>query len=71
MTNPREFIQNNIGVKVYVNDDGDLSILSELKNIIYNKTELTIVELTKGGMAKLVDANNVEYKVPPKNVSKI
>jgi hypothetical protein len=66
-----EFIEKNIGAKVYVTGDGDLAMCGELRRIIFDKTELTIVKLTKGGMAYLVDERNNFYSVPPKNVREI
>lgn len=46
-----EFIEKNIRNRVYVTGDRDLAFNGELRKIISNKTELTIVKLTKGGMA--------------------
>jgi len=66
-----EFIKKNIGTKVYVTGDGDLAMQSEFRKIIFNKTELTIVKLTKGGMAYLVDIQGNFYTVPPRNVREI
>jgi hypothetical protein len=66
-----EFIQKNIGAKVYVTGDRDLAINQELRKIIFNKTELTIVKLTRGGMAYLTDNNNNFYTVPPRNVREV
>lgn len=66
-----DFINSNIGNKVYVTGAGDLAFCGELKSIIYNKTELTIVKLTKSGMAYLVDAENNYYSVPPRNVREV
>ena len=66
-----EFIQKNIGGRVYVTGDGDLAIHAELRKIIFNKTELRIVKLTKGGMAYLSDDDNNFYSVPPRNVREV
>jgi hypothetical protein len=66
-----DFIVKNIGRKVYVNGDGDLAFNGELRGIIFNKTELTILKLTKGGMAYLVDDENNFYSVPPRNVREV
>lgn len=66
-----DFIKSNIGNKVYVTPSGDLAFCGELKHIIYDKTELTIVKLTKSGMAYLVDAENNYYSVPPRNVREV
>lgn len=66
-----EFIQKNIGSKVYVTGDGDLAFDMNLCRIITLKTELTIVKLTKSGMAYLVDENENYYTVPPRNVREI
>lgn len=66
-----EFIEKNIGNKVYVTGDGDLAMCSEFRKIIFNKTELIIVKLTKGGMAYLMDDENNFYTVPPNNVREV
>jgi hypothetical protein len=66
-----EFIKQNIGNKVYVSGERDLAFNGELRKIIFNKTELTIVKLTRGGMAHLVDSDNKFYTVPPSNVNLI
>ena len=66
-----KFIECNIGNKVYVTGDGDLAMCSELRKVIFNKIELTIVKLTKAGMAYLVDDENNFYSVPPRNVREV
>ena len=66
-----DFIKQNIGAKVYVTGDGDLAMQHSLRKIIFDKTPLTIVKLTKGGMAYLVDDENNFYTVPPRNVREI
>lgn len=66
--NSQDFIKENIGKKVYVTGRGDLAICSEFRKIIFNKTELEIIKLTKAGLAYLVDSEGVFYSVPPRNV---
>lgn len=66
-----EFIEKNIGNRVYVTGDRDLAFNGELRKIISNKTELMIVKLTKGGMAYLVDDEGKFYTVPPRNVREV
>lgn len=66
-----EFIEKNIGAKVYITGDGDLMMNGELRQLIFYKTELTIVKLTRGGMAYLTDGKNNFYSVPPRNVREI
>ena len=66
-----DFIIKNIGNKVHVSGAGDLAFCGEYRGIIFNKTELTIVKLTRSGMAYLVDSNNKFYSVPPRNVIEI
>ena len=66
-----EFIEKNIGNKVYVTGDGDLAMCIEFRKIIFNKTELRIVKLTKSGMVYLVDEENNFYTVPPRNVREV
>jgi len=65
-----EFIEKNIGNKVYITG-GDLTMSSEFRKIILNKTELTIIKLTKSGMAYLVDNENNFYTIPPRNLREI
>jgi len=45
-----DFIQKSIGCKVYITGEHDLAMCGRLRNLIFNKTELTIVKLTRGGM---------------------
>lgn len=69
-----DFIKENIGHKVYVTGDGDLAFDGWLRKIIStkdNRIELTIVKLTKGGMAYLVDEYGDFYTVPPRNVREV
>lgn len=66
-----DFINSNIGEQVYVTGDGDLAMNSEFRNIIFNKTTLTIVKLTRGGKAYLKDSYGHFYSVPPRNVREI
>lgn len=63
-----EFIEKNIGATVYVTRDGDLGFCGALRKIIFNKSPLTIIKLTKAGMAYLQDDNGIFYSVPPRNV---
>jgi hypothetical protein len=64
-------LKKNIGNRVYVTGDRDLAFNGELRKIISNKTELTIVKLTKSGMAYLVDDEGKFYTVPPRNVREV
>jgi hypothetical protein len=66
-----EFIEKNIGAKVYITGDGDLAMNGEFRQLIFNKTELTIVKLTRGGMAYLTDDKGNFYSVPPRNVREL
>lgn len=66
-----DFIRESIGCKVYITGDGDLAMNGELRHLIFNKTELTIVKLTRGGMAYLTDGKGKFYSVPPKNVREV
>lgn len=63
-----EFIEKNIGAKVYVTGEGDLAMCGEFRSLIFEKIPLTIVKLTRGGMAYLVDGSGNFYSVPPRNV---
>lgn len=66
-----EFIEKNIGNRVHLTGDGDLAMCYKFRKIISNKTELTIVKLTKSGMVYLVDDENNSYTVPPRNVREV
>lgn len=65
-----DFIKQAIGNKVYIIGDGDLGLNSELRDFIYEKTELKLIKLTKGGMC-IVEYNSKQYSVPPRNVREI
>jgi ribosomal protein L37E len=67
-----EFIEKNIGKKVYITGDHDLSMNGELRNFIFCKTEFVIVKLTRGGMAYLQNEQTKRcYAVPPRNVREV
>ena len=64
----QEDIKNNIGSKVYITGDRDLAMQRNLRQLILNKTELTIARLTQGGEAYLMDSDGRYYSVPVRNV---
>lgn len=66
-----DFINSNLGNKVYITNHGDLSIDPILRNLISNKTALTLKRLTPGGMAIVSDNKGKEYPIPPKNIREI
>lgn len=66
-----DFIKQAIGNKVYLTPDGDLAMSGELRGFIYSKTPLTLIRLTKGGMAIVKSDDGKEYSVPPRNVREI
>lgn len=67
-----EFIQKSIGNKVYLTDNARvLAFDGDLRKIIFNKTELTLLKLTKNGMAYLVDDHGQHYSVPPRYVREV
>lgn len=64
-----DFINLNVGKKVYITGDGDLGMKRELRRLIFYKTELKLLKLTKAGMAHLYDEETkLKYSVPPRNV---
>lgn len=68
----KDFIDQAIGNMVYVTGIGDLAVRSELRGIIFNKTELRLIKWTKGGNVYLHDeVKNKYYTVPPSNVREI
>ncbi len=64
----RNDVENNIDEIVTINGEGDLSMESELRSLIQNKTLLRLVKLTKAGMAYLEGIDESHYSVPPRNV---
>jgi small nuclear ribonucleoprotein (snRNP)-like protein len=66
-----DFIKQAIGKKVYITRDGDLMMSGELRGFIANKTPLTLVKLSRKGMAVLADDNGGIYSVRPSNVREI
>lgn len=62
-----DLINQSIGNKVILIGKGDVGIDIKLRRFVYNKTELTLMRLTKGGMA-IVSFNGQEFKVPPRNI---
>ena len=66
------FIQQAIGEMVYVTGDGDLAFDGHLREIIFKKTPLRLIRVTKAGYAFLSDEKtNKCYSVPPRNVREI
>lgn len=64
--NKLDFIQANIGNLVYL---VHINTLAEFKPLVANKTPLRLIELTKGGLAKVHDESaNKYYKVSPSYV---
>ena len=66
-----DFINQAIGNKVYLTGDGDLAMSGELRYFIIKKTPLTLVRLTRGGMAIVKSDEGDEYSVPPRNVREV
>lgn len=73
-----DFINKNIGRKVYLTGRRDIGIDSSLRKFIipdmnknvYNSQQqyLTILKLTKSGMAYLLGEDGLHYSVRPTNV---
>jgi hypothetical protein len=66
-----DWLSQNIGNKAIINGSGDLGMDREFRTLIFNKTELTIVKITRGGMVYLRDENGKFYTVPPRNIEVI
>ena len=60
-------VENNIGNTVLLNSDRDLGMDGELRKPLYNKTPLTIVKLTRGGLVHLTDGKRF-YTVRSGNI---
>lgn len=65
--NAQELIKASIGKKCVVTGYGDLAMDRRLRKIIFDK-DVTIVGLTKGGMACVSDKDGTLYSVPPRNI---
>jgi hypothetical protein len=65
-----DFIRQAIGSKVYLVGDGDLGMDGTFRKFIYDKTELNLIGLTKGGMA-VIEHEGKKYNVRPSNVREI
>lgn len=65
-----DFIKQAIGKKVYITGDRDLAMDSRFRVFIFEKTELTLVGLTKGGMA-LLEHEGIKLHVRPSNIREI
>jgi hypothetical protein len=66
-----DFIRQAIGTKVYLTGEGDLAMNSELRGFIFDKTPLTLMRLTSGGMAIVKSDDGKEYSVRPRNVREV
>jgi len=64
-----DFIRVNIGERVYIDGSGDLAMCGEFRKLIREETELTLLKLTKGGNAYVVDDNGTFYSIKPKNIN--
>ncbi len=62
-----DFINANIGNTVYLTNSGD-AMCGKITQLILNKTPLTLIKLTRGGMAYLRDDHGTYYSVPPRIV---
>lgn len=68
----QEQIKENIGKQVTLNGYGDLGMERHLRYFInHSENPLTIIKLTKSGMAYLQYENGKYYSIPPKNVELI
>jgi len=63
-----DFINSHIGQEVYITGHGDLAMDGQLRPLIFNKTKLILVKLTKKGYAQLQTEFGRYYTVPPRNV---
>jgi hypothetical protein len=66
-----DFIKQAIGCQVYLTNDRDLAHDGELRPLIKNKTPLTLLKLTKAGMALVRLEDGTEYSVRPSNVREV
>ena len=54
-------IEENIGNFCTVNGYGDLAFESEMKPLIYRKTQVKIIKITKSGLIQVQDQANRKY----------
>ena len=64
-----DFINQAIGHAVYVTGSRDLAFNGGLRRIIFNKTPLKLLKMTRGGLAYVHDELTDEYfSIPPSNI---
>lgn len=60
-----DFINQAIGNYVYIIRSGDNVMNGDIKELVYNKTKLKLLELNKGGMCVCEKSNGQKIKIPP------
>lgn len=66
-----DWINSIIGNTVYINGDGDLGMDGQLRQLIFNKTKLTLLRITKKGLVEVMDTDGNLYYVRAKNISEL
>lgn len=64
----RSDIEFNIGNFCTVNGYGDLAFESDMKLLIYQKTKVTLIKVTKSGLIQVQGPNDEYYSIPQKNL---
>jgi hypothetical protein len=62
-----DFIKQALGKKVYLKSDGDLPMNRTFRKFCNDKTEFTLIGLTKAGMA-IIEFDGNRYHVRPSNI---
>ena len=61
-------VKKSIGKLCTVNGYGDLAMESEMKILIYNKTKVKIIRLTRSGLIQVQSPDNKLFSIPQKNL---
>ena len=64
----RDDVENHVDEIVTINNKGDITFEDEIRNLVYNKTLLRLVKLTKAGLAYVETPDKKCYSIPPRNV---
>ena len=64
-------VKQNVGNRAIINSNNDIGIVRAMRYYYQTKEPVTIIKLTKGGMAFVRDIRNKEFTVPPTNLDLI
>jgi len=61
-------VRQNVGNQAILNSRNDIGIVRAMRHYYETKEPVTIIKLTKGGMAFVRDLYGKEFSVPPTNL---